>query len=122
MRNTMQITMTRVAAITIRATKAVLPGYGDSSCLRNSPNQDREEGVADTLCAAVAIQFSRMVTTADSPTRKSSGVGFSTRTRTGYLDARCTQLSVPMTSGSGVTPNPTLSTMPENRTLDFDST
>jgi len=55
----MQITMTRVAAITIRATNAVLPWYGDSSCLRNSPNQDREEGVAETLCAAVAMLNSR---------------------------------------------------------------
>src|SRR6266852_1254144 len=59
MRNTMQITMTRVAAITIRVTNAVLPWYGDSSCLRNSPNQDREEGVAETLCAAVAMLNSR---------------------------------------------------------------
>src|SRR5258707_14332760 len=55
MRNTMQITMTRVAAITIRATNAVLPWYGDSSCLRNSPNQDREEDVAETLCAVIAM-------------------------------------------------------------------
>jgi hypothetical protein len=51
----MQIIMTRVAAITIRATNAVLPRYGDSSCLRNSPNQESEEGVAETLCAAVTM-------------------------------------------------------------------
>jgi len=51
----MQVIMTRVAAITIRATSAVLPRYGDSSCLRNSPNQDSEEGIVEMLCAAVAM-------------------------------------------------------------------
>ena len=51
----MPITMTRVAAITIRETNAVLPWYGESSCLRNSSNEDREEGVAETLCAPVAM-------------------------------------------------------------------
>src|SRR5258708_33912039 len=55
MRNTMPIAMTRVAAITIRATNAVLPWYGDNSCLRNSSNQDREEGVAEMLFAEVAM-------------------------------------------------------------------
>ena len=51
----MQITITKVAAITIRATNAVLPWYDDSSCLRNSPNQDSEEGVVEMLCAEVAM-------------------------------------------------------------------
>ena len=55
----MQIIMTRVAAITIRATNAVLPRYGDSSCLRNSPNQDSEEGIVETLCAALIMFNSR---------------------------------------------------------------
>jgi hypothetical protein len=55
----MPISMTRVAAITMRATSAVLPGYGDNSFLRSSPNQDREEGVAEALCAAVAMLNSR---------------------------------------------------------------
>jgi len=51
----MQIIMTRVAAITMRATSAVLPGYGDSSCLRNSSNQDSDEEMVEMLCAAVAM-------------------------------------------------------------------
>src|ERR1700745_1857131 len=71
-------------------------------------------------------QSPRIVTTADSPIRNKSGVGFSTRTRTGYRDARCTQFRVrctsgrpvskrPNTSGSGVTPKPRLSTTPVKR-------
>src|SRR5262249_47343482 len=70
-------------------------------------------------------QCPRIRTTADSPTRNNSAGGFATRTRTGYRAARCTQFSVlctsgrpgskrPNTSGSGVTPNPMLSTTPEN--------
>src|SRR5882762_3816737 len=55
MRNTMQISMTRVAAITIRATNAVLPRYGDSSSLRNCSNQDSEEGIVEMLCAVIAM-------------------------------------------------------------------
>jgi len=51
--------MTRVAAITIRATNAVLPWYGDSSSLRNCSNQDSEEGIVEMLCAAVAMLNSR---------------------------------------------------------------
>ena len=51
----MQITMTRVAAITIRVTNAVLPRYGDSSSLRNCSNQDSEEGMVEMLCAVMAM-------------------------------------------------------------------
>src|SRR5262249_38503070 len=78
-------------------------------------------------------QRPRMVTTADSPKRKRPLVGFSTRRRTGYRDAKCTQFSVrrtsgrpepkwPIRSGSGVTPNPTLSTIAEKRKFGLDIT
>src|SRR5580658_4487095 len=36
MRNVLQTIMTRVAARTMRATVTIRPGYGASSCLRNS--------------------------------------------------------------------------------------
>src|SRR5262249_37165105 len=75
-------------------------------------------------------QCLRIMTTAVWPIRKRSGGGSCTRTRTGYRDARITQLSVrcksgrpspkrPMTPGSGATPKPTLSTTPEKRTFGF---
>jgi hypothetical protein len=55
----MQMTMTRVAAITILATNAVLPRYGDSSSLKNCSNQDSEEGIVEMLCAVIAMLNSR---------------------------------------------------------------
>src|SRR5580658_9916452 len=45
MRNVLQITMTRVAAKTMRATVAARPGYGASSCLRNSQSHVNAWGV-----------------------------------------------------------------------------
>src|SRR4029077_19774739 len=50
-----QIIMTSAAAITIRATIPARPGYGASSSLRKSRNQDRAPGDSCRLCAIVAI-------------------------------------------------------------------
>jgi hypothetical protein len=68
------------------------------------------------LCDRFHRHRPRMITTADSLIRNSSGSGLSTSTRTGYREARWTQLrvrctsgrplwKVPITSAFGVTPN-----------------
>jgi len=51
----MQMIITIVAAITMRATKPTRPGYGASSSLRNSRTQIRVPGKARGVCATVAI-------------------------------------------------------------------
>src|SRR6516165_2481840 len=51
----MKMIMTIVAARTIRTTKAVRPGYGASSSLRNWPNQDRKFLESGIVFAAAAM-------------------------------------------------------------------
>ena len=75
------------------------PGYGASSSLRNSHNQAGRVSSVTALSKCCHLQRPRITTTADSLTRNSSGGGFSTRTRTGKREARCTQFSVLCTSG-----------------------
>jgi len=68
------------------------------------------------LCAVIAmLNFHESSQPQIHTTRKSSGVGFSTRTRTGYLAARCTQLSVRCTSGRP------LSSFPDDIRIGSDS-
>src|SRR6516162_2065342 len=55
MRKAMQITITIVAARTMRATNPTRPGYGASSSLRNSRTQIRRAGEPRKVCATVAI-------------------------------------------------------------------
>ena len=120
--------------MTIRATVSNRPEYGASSCLRNSRNQSNDRGdsvgFAQVRPCSIALEWSqrriRLLETTQAE-------GSLTRTRTGYLEAKWTQLSVrcasgrpgakvPKTSASGVTPKPMLSTTPENRTSGFDRT
>src|ERR1700750_2801543 len=54
-RNVMVTIMTRVAQMTIRATRAALPGYGASSSLRNSQNQTDGPDDSGKFWATVAI-------------------------------------------------------------------
>ena len=49
------VAMTRVAQMTIRATRAALPEYGASSSLRNSRNGTNGSHVADKFCAVEAM-------------------------------------------------------------------
>src|SRR5580692_4138850 len=54
MRNVLQIIMTSVAARTMRATVRARPGYGASSCLRNSHSHVNGRGMPRMPCARVA--------------------------------------------------------------------
>ena len=54
----LQIIMTRVAARTMRATVAARPGYGASSCLRNSHNHVNGRGASGMSCARVPTSTS----------------------------------------------------------------
>ncbi len=93
--------MISVAARTIRATKASLPGYGAQLISEPFPKPlERAVRSRQAIEQWMPSQRPRITTTADSLTRNRSEVGFSTRTRTGYRDARCTQFSVLCTSGS----------------------
>src|SRR5271166_2753122 len=58
MRNVLQIIMTSVAARTMRATVSARPGYGASSCLRNSHSHVNGFGSSDMPCARVPTSTS----------------------------------------------------------------
>src|SRR5580658_512652 len=58
MRNVLQIIMTKVAARTMRATVSARPGYGASSCLRNSHNHATGRGACEMSCARLANSIS----------------------------------------------------------------
>src|SRR5580658_5030839 len=52
MRKVLQIIITRVAASTMRATVTARPGYGASSCFRNSHNHTDGRGASSRPCAS----------------------------------------------------------------------
>ena len=107
---------------------AARPGYGASSSLRNSSNHLQRAGHSKPLESRRHAQCPRMMTTADSPIRNSSGVG-SLHADTDRV-SRCQMHPIQRPlhirkaefakcqerRRSGVTPKPMLSTTPEKRT------